>query len=175
MSYNIESYQPQNGRFLREDSSEANIIDDTEDAIKIVNESSDAYDSVNDAIKTISQGAGYKLISFPNISDIANGAAGNTDWLNDDDVKRAKVITIYYTASQVHHLSIQFDHANPGTTGHYGATTNSPYHSGSIGSLGSISQRFTFAINDGNIKIYFTNASGGAAMNITNIKVRLQF
>jgi hypothetical protein len=140
-----------------------------------VADESRAYDDVNDGVKVISHGVNYKLIALDSITGIVNGDDGSSGWIDDDDIKRAKAFSLYYTASQTHNFTMKFDPNNPATIGYFGATTNAPFHSGSIGGLGSISQKFTSEINDGNLNFYWNNQSGGATMDITNIVLRLQF
>ncbi len=152
------------------------VFNSTLDALKVENVGSNAYDDTNDVMKTSSNMRASKLISLSSITDIADAGTGNTDWLNDDDVGKAKTVTVYYTATKNHDLVVKFDYANPAATGYFGATTVGNYHSGSVGGLGSVSQRFTFDINDKNLQFNFTNNSGDASkMDITNLYVRLQF
>jgi hypothetical protein len=143
--------------------------------LKVSNSDSAAYDVTNDAMKVESVGNSFFEIAIDDITNVANDADGNTGWVEDARVKYAKVCTLYYTASQNHNLTTKFDHSVPAAVGYFAATTNTPYHSGSIAGLGSVSQRVVFAINDANLIFYFTNKSGGTSMNITNIKVRFQY
>jgi len=118
----------------------------------------------------------FKKIGPGNYYDIVPAGYGTTGWIKDPDFGRARRATLYYRATQIHHLSTYFGHSivDGEEINHAGITTNYPFHSGSMANLPATGQRFAFDINDDDIQFVFTNASA-SDMDILDVWLRLQF
>lgn len=114
-------------------------------------------------------------ISCTDVTGVAPGANGNIGWIGSTNIKYAKVLTLNYTANQIHHVSTLFSPITPPVAGYYAMTDNYPYHAGSFAFVSAGSKRFALGINDSDILFTINNASTSNNMDLTNIEITLRF